>query len=456
MEEPEKLLVLAATARVYEFLNASPLATEYRLFYHSKADDPGGFIHDNGIRTIILEADESPQADFDLIGRLKKADPLLNTVVISPPGPPDEFIDWIHGGAADVIARPAEIESIRASLAKLVEKRDLRRETFLLEKRLEKKYVFHGIVSKNPVMFEVFSTIEQIARFFSSVLVTGETGTGKDLVARAIHALSGVKNRQLVVCDCAAIPENLFESELFGYVRGAFTGADRTKRGLFEEAHEGVIFLDEIGEIPLPVQAKLLRVLENRQFRPLGSNEVRSINVRVIAATNRDLAAFVRAGSFREDLIHRLNRVEIHIPPLRERREDIPLLIHHFLDQINRTQGKNIKGVSREVQKLFLKYEWPGNIREIENVLQSAAMVGQKDFLDVADLPKSVREAAPARPGRPAPGGEKLSTLDEVEREYIAFVLKACDFNLKKTAGILKISRTTLYNKMSRYGMSRD
>ena len=186
-------------------------------------------------------------------------------------------MDWIHQGAADVIPRPADIEAIRASLLKLVEKRDLRRETFLLEKRLEKKYVFHGIVSKNPVMFEVFSTIEQIARFFSSVLITGETGTGKELVARAIHALSEVKNRRLVVCDCASIPENLFESELFGYVRGAFTGADRTKRGLFEEAHEGVIFLDEIGEIPLPVQAKLLRVLENRQFRPLGSNEVRSI-----------------------------------------------------------------------------------------------------------------------------------------------------------------------------------
>jgi len=456
MEEPEKLLILAATSGLYELLNGSSIASEHRLFYHSKADDPAGFIRDNGVRTIILEADESPQPDFDLIGRLKKADPLLNIVVISPPGPPDEFIDWIHGGAADVIARPAEVEAIRASLAKLVEKRDLRRETFLLEKRLEKKYVFHGIVSKNPVMFEVFSTIEQIARFFSNVLVTGETGTGKEMVARAIHALSGVKNRHLVVCDCAAIPENLFESELFGYVRGAFTGADRTKRGLFEEAHEGVIFLDEIGEIPPPVQAKLLRVLENRQFRPLGSNEVKSISVRVIAATNRDLAACVRNATFREDLIHRLNRVEIHIPPLRERREDIPLLIHHFLDQINRTQGKDLKGVSREVQKLFLKYEWPGNIREIENVLQSAAMVGQKDFLDVADLPKSVRVAGPARPGLPSAGGDKLSTLEDVEREYIAFVLKASEFNLKKTAGILKISRTTLYNKMSRYGLARD
>ena len=297
MESPEKkLIVLAATPNLYDFLKGSQVASDYAIFYHGKDGNPESFIRENVIRTIILEADEAPEADFGLIDRVRKTDPLLNIVVISPPGPPDELLDWIRRGAADVIARPADVEAIRASLAKIVEKNDLRRETFQLEKRLEKKYVFQGIVSKNPVMFEVFTTIEQISRFFSSVLITGETGTGKEMIARAIHALSGVRNRRLVVCDCASIPENLFESELFGYVRGAFTGADRTKRGLFEEAHEGVIFLDEIGEIPLPVQAKLLRVLENRQFRPLGSNEVKSIDVRVIAATNRDLAAFVRSG----------------------------------------------------------------------------------------------------------------------------------------------------------------
>jgi DNA-binding NtrC family response regulator len=456
MEEKEKLIILASTPSLYDFLKDSRVAADYALYYHGKEDDPGSFIRENVIRTIILEADEAPEADFELIDRLKKADPLLNIVVISPPGPPDELLDWIRRGAADVIARPADVEVLHASLAKIVEKNDLRRETFQLEKRLEKKYVFQGIVSKNPVMFEVFSTIEQISRFFSSVLITGETGTGKEMIARAIHALSGVRNRRLVVCDCASIPENLFESELFGYVRGAFTGADRNKRGLFEEAHEGAIFLDEIGEIPLPVQAKLLRVLENRQFRPLGSNEVKSIDVRVIAATNRDLSAMLRSGGFREDLIHRLNRVEIHIPPLRERREDIPLLIRNFLDQINRSYSKDLKGVSREVQKLFLKYDWPGNVRELENVLQSAAMIGRKDFLDVADLPKSVREANPARPGISVADGEKLVTLEDIERDYIAFVLKATGFNLKKTAATLKISRTTLYNKMARYVLTRE
>ena len=456
METEERLLILGSTSGLYDLLKDSRISSDYEVSFHGKDRDPGGFIRENAIRTIILESEETPEADFALIERVKRADPLVNIVVVSPPGPPEELLDWIRRGAADVVARPAEVEAIRASLAKISERNDLRRETFQLERRLEKKYVYQGIVSKNPGMFEVFSTIEQVSRFFSSVLITGETGTGKEMIARALHALSGVRNRRLVVCDCASIPESLFESELFGYVRGAFTGADRTKRGLFEEANEGVIFLDEIGEIPVPVQAKLLRVLENRQFRPLGSNEVRSVDVRVIAATNRDLASLVRTGGFREDLIHRLNRVAIHIPPLRERKEDIPLLVRHFLDRINRDFGKSLKGVSREVQKLILRYDWPGNIRELENALQSAAMIGRKDFLDVADMPKGVREAASRRHAFPAAEGEKLGTLEDVERDYIAYVLKATGFNLKKSAAALKISRTTLYNKMARYGLSRD
>jgi transcriptional regulator with PAS, ATPase and Fis domain len=275
-------------------------------------------------------------------------------------------------------------------------------------------------------------------------------------VARALHALSETRNRRLVVCDCASIPETLFESELFGYVKGAFTGADRTKRGLFEEAHEGVIFLDEIGEIPLPVQAKMLRVLENRQFRPLGSNDVRYVNVRVIAATNRDLPELIRRGLFREDLFHRLNRVEVHLPPLRERPEDVPLLVRHFLDGTNKAFGKSVKGLSRDVQKLFLKYDWPGNIRELENVLQSATMTTHRDFIDIADLPKALRDQTAARP-RPAFGDrDNLSTLDDLEKEYIAYLLKLTAFNLKRTAKVLNISRTTLYNKMATYGLVRE
>jgi DNA-binding NtrC family response regulator len=455
-EYVENLLIIGKEPTLYDLLKDSPVASGFRLLFCGTDGDILGFIKDNGVRIALLDSAEAQAEDFTLLENLKRFDPLLSVIVIGPPGHPEELLDWINRGASDFLSRPLTAGTVHAALHKVVEKRDLRRETYLLEKKLEKKYVFQGLVSKNPYMYEIFGLIENIAKFFTSVLITGETGTGKDLAARAIHALSDTRNRRLVVCDCASIPENLFESELFGYVRGAFTGADRTKKGLFEDAHEGVIFLDEIGEIPLPIQAKLLRVLENHQFRPLGSNEVKFVNVRVIAATNRDLAACIKAAMFREDLYHRLNRVEIHIPPLRERMEDIPLLIHHTLDAINKAFAKNVKGVSRDVQRLFLRYDWPGNVRELENVLQSSAMVTKKDFIDLGDLPKNLRETAPARRKIPLIGGEKLATLDELEKEYIAYILKVTDHNLKKAAKILSISRTTLYNKLAKYELPRD
>ena len=457
MESPGNLVIIADRTDVYDLLKSSPVGPELRLFYCGKGEDVPAFLKANDIRIAVLDVDDPPTADLELLKRLKKFDPRLAAVIVGPPAPAEEILEWIEQGASEVLSRPLEAAPLAEALARILEKCALLRETFLLEKRLEKKYVFHGIVSKSPAMFEVFSQIESVAKYFTSVLITGETGTGKDLVARAIHGLSDVRNARLVACDCASIPETLFESELFGYVRGAFTGADRTKRGLFEEAQDGTIFLDEIGEIPLAVQAKLLRVLENRQFRPLGSNEIKYANVRVIAATNRDLGRAIKAGAFREDLLHRLNRVVIHLPPLRERTEDIPLLVRHFLEILNRTYGKDLKGVSRDVQKLFLKLSWPGNIRELENALHGAAMVAKKDFLDLDDLPKDLRKAAaaPARIPPASPGGT-LASLDDVEKDYILYVLRAANHNLKKSAEILGVSRTTLYNKMAKYGIARE
>jgi transcriptional regulator with PAS, ATPase and Fis domain len=297
-------------------------------------------------------------------------------------------------------------------------------------------------------MLEVFSLIESISKYYTSVLLTGETGTGKEMAARAVHELSPVEGKALVICDCASIPENLFESELFGYKKGAFTGADRDKKGLFEEADGGAILLDEIAEIPVAVQAKLLRVLETHQFRPLGANESTRVDVRVIAATNRDLSEMVRAGAFREDLFHRLNKVEIHLPPLRERPEDIPLLARHFLQGYSRRFGKELKGVSREGQKLFLKYGWPGNVRE------SAAMLAKKSFIEVANLPKYLRDYIPPQGAMAFVGANHLSSLDELERDYIAYLLKVTKRNVRQTAKILGISRTTLYNKLAKYKIS--
>ena len=451
MEPTGNLLIIGKEPSLAEMLKASPVAADFRIHFCRIGQDILDFIKDRSIRVAILDFEEIRKDASSLLRKLKKFDPLLHVVMIGGPLHPEEVLEWIHQGATDYLVKPLEIETIHEALKKAAEKRELRRETYLLEKRLEKKYVFQGLTSKNPYMLEIFGLIENIARYFTSVLITGETGTGKEMVARAIHDLSGVENRNLVVCDCASIPESLFESELFGYVRGAFTGADRNKRGLFEDAHEGMIFLDEIGNVPMPVQAKLLRVLETRQFRPLGSNEVKYVNVRIMAASNRNLAAAIKQNAFREDLYHRLNRVEIHLPPLRERPEDIPLLARQFLHNSNKAYGKSVKGVSRDVQKLFLRYHWPGNIRELENVLQSAVLVSKKDFIDLADLPKNLRDFLPARSGMPFIDKENLSTLDDLEKEYIAYLLKVTNHNLKKTAKILNISRTTLYNKLGKY-----
>jgi DNA-binding NtrC family response regulator len=456
MDNREGLLVAGPDPAFFEQLAAGPVAEMVQLSFLPAEGDLNAFLRQHGFRFVLLDI----HGAFDLaaakLAELRAADPLLDVLVAGPPIHPEEVLGWIRRGAADYLEKPLGQEAARAALQKALDKRELRRETFLLERKLEKKYVFQGMVSKSPYMLEVFGLIESIARHFTSVLVTGETGTGKELVARALQAMSEARNRRLVVCDCASIPETLFESELFGYVKGAFTGADRPKRGLFEEAHDGIIFLDEVGEIPLPTQAKLLRVLENRQLRPLGSNDVRYVNIRVVAATNRSLPDLIRKGAFREDLYHRLNRAEITLPPLRERPEDIPLLVRHFLDGTNKAFGKSVRGLSREVQKLFLKYDWPGNVRELENVLQSATMTTRRDFIDVGDLPKALREQAAARP-RPAFGDrDNLSTLDDLEKEYIAYLLKLTGFNLKRTAKVLNISRTTLYNKMAKYGLERE
>jgi len=449
----ENLLIIGKETSLYEMLEASPVAAAFKLHFCRVEQDILGFMKTHPMRIAILDSEDVPKDELALLRKLKKFDPLLYIIVIGDPVPSEDVMDWIHQGASDFLAKPLEVETIHEALKRVAEKRDLRRETFLLERKLEKKYVFQDMISKNPYMFEIFGLIENIAKYFTSVLITGETGTGKEIVARAVHNLSGVRSQKLVVCDCASIPENLFESELFGYVRGAFTGADRNKRGLFEEAHESTIFLDEIGDIPMPVQAKLLRVLESHQFRPLGSNDVKYVNVRVIATSNRNLAAAIKQNAFREDLYHRLNRVEIHLPPLRERAEDIPLLVRHFLSRYNKAYNKAIKGVSRDVQKLFLRYDWPGNIRELENVLQSAALVSKKDFIDLGDLPKNLRDFLPMRSQMPLIDKENLSTLDDLEKEYISYLLRVTNHNLKRTAKILNISRTTLYNKIGKYNL---
>jgi DNA-binding NtrC family response regulator len=451
MDAQTNLLIISDDFSLYETIKKASVAVDFNLYFSQTNDDYLSIVRGNGIRVALVDSGDSIAGALVALKKLKKFDPLIDVLIGGEPLDRDAILDVIHTGATDFIPRPYQNDILQEILRRISVKRVLRRETFQLERKLERKYAFQGLSSRNPYMLEIFGLVENIAKYFTSVLITGETGTGKEVVARAIHGLSPYRDKALVICDCAAIPENLFESELFGYKKGAFTGADKDKLGLFDEADGGIIFLDEIAEIPVAVQAKLLRVLESHQFRPLGANENTEVEVRVIAATNRDLAEGVRSGAFREDLFHRLNKVVIELPPLRERLEDILLLVRHFLQGSNKKFSKDLKGVSREVQKLFLKYGWPGNIRELENVLESAAMLCKKDFIELANLPKYLRDFIPPQGAMAFVGREHLSSLDDLEKDYITYLLKVTKRNLRQTAKILGISRTTLYNKLAKY-----
>jgi DNA-binding NtrC family response regulator len=451
MDEQTNLLIISDDFSLYETIKKASVAVDFNLYFSQTNDDFLAIVRDNRIRVVLVDSGDSIAAGLVALKKLKKFDPLLDVLVGGEPLDREAILDVIHAGATDFIAKPYLNDILQEILRRISVKRVLRRETFQLERKLERKYEFHGLISRNPYMLEIFGLVENIAKYFTSALIAGETGTGKEVVARSIHRLSPYRDKPLVVCDCASIPENLFESELFGYKKGAFTGADKDKPGLFEEADGGVIFLDEIAEIPVAIQAKLLRVLESHEFRPLGAGESTRVEVRVIAATNRDLTERVREGTFREDLFHRLNKVVIDLPPLRERLEDIPLLVRHFLQGANKRFSKDLKGVSREVQKLFLKYHWPGNIRELENVLESAAMLCKKDFIELSNLPKYLRDFIPPQGAMALVGREHLSSLDELEKDYISYLLKVTKRNLRQTARILGISRTTLYNKLNKY-----
>lgn len=448
------LLILDENTSPYEAIHQSSLGSDLGLYFATPEEDPFTIIRKNNIHALMIDLDKDEAHGRKLIDRLKQFDPLLDVIVIGKPLHAEKVVSLINQGATTYLKKPLNTETLEEVFSEIINKRTLRRETFLLEKKLEKKYFFHNIIGKSPYMLEIFALIDKVAKYFTSILITGETGTGKEMVARAIHNRSSSKDTKLVICDCVSIPENLFESELFGYLKGAFTGAEKNKKGLFEEANEGIIFLDEIGEIPLSIQAKLLRVLEQHEFRPLGSNETRKVDVKVIAATSRNLRDGIKKGTFREDLFHRLNKVEIHLPPLRERSEDIPILMRHFLEIYGKKFNKDLNGVSQHVQKLFQKYEWPGNVRELENVLERAAILAKSHFIDINDLPEYLQDAAPPSTKLPFIGREHLSTLDELEKEYIIYLLDLVGNNMKKTAKILNISRTTLYNKLKKYNIS--
>jgi DNA-binding NtrC family response regulator len=400
-------------------------------------------------RLVLADVQMPGPNGYEFLDRALKTDPGVHIIVMTGDYTLDSALEAIRRGATDFLPKPIDRIRLKRTLDDVAALYDQRRRVRALEEQLLKDLEFHGIVGKSPAMLEVFDFARKVARHYSNVLVVGPTGTGKELVARAIHQISPVSQQRLAVCNCSAMVDTLLESQLFGHVRGAFTGATETRPGLFEYANGGTVFLDEVGETSLPMQAKLLRVIQNREIQRVGSPEVKQVNVRLIAATNRDLRAEVLAGRFREDLFYRLSPIQIRIPSLSERLEDIPLLVQFFLKKYNEAYGKKISGLTRRAQAVLLQHAWPGNVRELENVISSASITATGDFIDLGDLPEHLQRRGP----RSAEGDEwRPLSLDQVRKVHMQRVLEMCQGNRLRAAQILGIGRTSLYRYLKRDG----
>jgi DNA-binding NtrC family response regulator len=381
----------------------------------------------------------------EVLDRIVAQDPAIEVILMTAHYSTEAAVSAIQRGASDYLTKPIDVARLRERIAILIAEARKRKRVHELDLELLRAFQFNGIVGRSPLILDMFSRIRRIAPHFQTALITGPTGSGKELVARAVHQQGPVANGPFAVCNCSAIVETLFESEVFGYVKGAFTGATQDKMGLFEFANGGTVFLDEIGEMPLPAQAKLLRVLQNHEVQRVGSPVARKVNVRVIAATHRDLKKMVAEKTFREDLFYRLAMVQIQVPSLAERREDIPLLERHFLEKFSAQYNKSIRGMSRAARTLVARYSWPGNVREMENVFANACMMAESNVVEVHDLPAHLKET----PGEFEINDELLS-LKEVERRYVLRVLEKAGGNKAQAAQILGIGRGTLYNILDR------
>ena len=389
---------------------------------------------------------------LDLLGALKAKQHPATVIVMSAYGNVDLAIEAMKAGAYDYVSKPFKPDEIVLALRKAEERETLRRENRALKEQIQKENQFESILAKSAEMVAIFKTVSKIADYKTTVLITGESGTGKELVARAIHTRSSRKAAPFVAINCGAIPENLLESELFGHKKGAFTDANADRRGLFEEATGGTLFLDEIGELPLSLQVKLLRVLQEEHIRRLGDTKDVKVDVRIIAATHRDLTADVKAGRFREDLFYRIHVLSIHIPPLRNRREDVSLLIDHFVTRNNARLGTSIRGVSTESRKLLLEYSWPGNVRELENTIERAMVLAEADVLQLGDLPERIRDALDPVQVHLASGELSVKkTTAAIEQILIRRALQKTKGNRTRAADLLEISHRALLYKIKDY-----
>jgi len=389
---------------------------------------------------------------LELLANLRRQDSHTPVIVMTAFGSIETAVDAMKAGAVDFLPKPFSLDHLMTVINKALEIRTLRDENRELRAELGQRYEFDNMVGRSGAMREIFGTVERVAPTRATVLLCGESGVGKDLIARAIHHHSPRDGRPFVKINCTALPENLMESELFGYEKGAFTGANTTKPGKFEQADTGTVFLDEIGDVPAAVQVKLLRILQEREFERLGSNKTRHIDVRVLAATNVDLRAALEQGTFREDLYYRLNVLPINIPPLRERKEDIPFLADHFVKKLRKDLGTAAQSISESAIQRLLEYHWPGNVRELENVIERSMVLATNSILEAGDIKLDLA----AKP-RIAAGADGFlpegMTLDDFERSIIREALHRANGNKSQAARLLGLTRNALRYRLSQMGI---
>jgi two-component system response regulator AtoC len=391
---------------------------------------------------IVTDVRMGEKDGMEVLRSFKKNSPEATVIMITAFGSIETAIEAIREGAYDYISKPFKLDEIKFTVKRALEQRRLIQENKFFRLELLDKYQFKNVIGRTPQMFQVYKTIAKVADTKSTVLLYGERGTGKELIARSIHYNSQRNNRPFIPVDCASLVETLIESELFGHLRGAFTGALSTKKGLLEEADGGTIFLDEVSNLSLSMQTKLLRFLQEHEIKRVGGTESIRVDVRVIAATNQFLEPVVKDGKFREDLFDRLNVVSITLPPLRERKEDIPLLANHFLQKFSEENHKNISHISPEALEILIQYSWPGNVRELEHTIERAVILSPYPIILPEDLPRKIFEKTK---GAKIPFPEESLPLKEIERRYVLKVLQETNGNKKKAAEILGIDRTTLY-----------
>jgi DNA-binding NtrC family response regulator len=417
---------------------------------HTASEALSSLLENQDLDVVVTDLRMPGMDGMELLKAIKARRPDLPVILVTAFGSIEVAIEATKAGAFYFITKPFKLRELQTLVTKACEQRRLILENERLRKQVQGQYDFENIVGRSKAMQEIFRLVELVASSSSNVLITGESGTGKELIARAVHYRSRCANGPFVPVNCSAIPEGLLESELFGHTRGAFTGAYTSRKGLFLEATDGTLFLDEVGDMSLGLQAKLLRVLQDRMVRPVGSNKAYPTSARVIAATHRDLKAMVREGLFREDLYYRLSVIPIRIPSLSERPEDVPLLVDHFLRKCASTMGKPLKRITPRAMALLQRRSWEGNVRELENIVERLVVLTQSDTIDVDDLPFAFMAEGEVL-FKNVSDPEELPPLEVVERRYVEQVLEATSGNKERAAKVLGISRRTLYRMQDRW-----